>query len=50
MNDKIATLNAAPVSTPSKDAPASPQVAQPLKVEDNKQPVIDPVTKPAVKS
>lgn len=50
MNDKIATMNTAPASTPAKDAPAAVQVAQPLKAEDNKQPGIEPVTKPATKS
>lgn len=50
MNDKIATLNTAPAAIPTKDAPLTPQVAQPLKAEGNAQPAIEPVVKPAVKN
>jgi len=46
MNDKIATMNTPPASTPAKDA----QVAQPHRTEDSKQPPVTSEIKTAVKS
>lgn len=49
MNDKVATLNTAPISTPAKDASVAAHIAQPIKAEDSKQPA-EPALKPAIKS
>ena len=50
MNDKVATITTLPTSTPAKDAPAAAQVTRPVKAKDNKEPAVEPVTKPAIKS
>jgi hypothetical protein len=46
MNDKVATVNTAPASTPSKETRAASPIAQPIKAEEPKaEPAVALATK-----